>query len=236
MTEPRSPDPRFPSTCWSRIAADDDGAGLERAMETLARAYWRPICAYLRGALRRSDEEARDLTQDFFVWMIETGFLRKADPGRGRFRAFLKTALRHYVTDRARAQAARKRGGGRRFVPLDEELGLPAAAGGAPDEILDAAWRAQVIRRALAGVQEEFEARGRGVVFAVFRDYFLDPDEGVDYRALAARHAITTTDVSNHLQRAKALYRERLRAELAETVATNADLEGELAWLLEPRR
>src|SRR5262249_30986876 len=110
---PSSTDLRFPSTCWSRIEQDTTAA-----LETLAQRYWRPIHAYLRRALSRNDADARDLTQDFFVWMIETSFVHKADPARGRFRAFLKTALRRYVDDQDQRARALKRGGGRRFVPL----------------------------------------------------------------------------------------------------------------------
>ena len=228
--------PGFPSTCWSRIQADGDDA----ALETLARGYWRPIHAYLRRALRRGDDEARDLAQDFFVWMIETGFVRKADPARGRFRAFLKTALRRYVTDGDRRRAAAKRGGGRRFVPLaggesdSVAFELPANDR-APDAILDDAWRAEVIVTALQRVEERLARDGRSVVYAVFRDYFLDPQDGVDYAAVAARHGLSNADVSNHLQRAKALYRAELRAAVADTTQSPGDLEEELAWLLGPR-
>lgn len=224
---------QFPSTCWSRIRPEGDAD--EAALETLARGYWRPIHAYLRQALRRDDDEARDLTQDFFVWMIETGFVRKADPARGRFRAFLKTALRNYVTDGDRRSAASKRGGDRRFVPLggDDSAAweLPSNER-APEVILDDAWRAEVISAALRRVEERLTRDGRGVVFAVFRDYFLDPQDDVDYAAVAARHGVSTVDVSNHLQRAKALYRAELRAAVADTTQTPKDLAEELAWLL----
>jgi RNA polymerase sigma-70 factor (ECF subfamily) len=229
---PSGTDLRFPSTCWSRMEADAPAA-----LEVLAQRYWRPIHAYLRCALRRSDADARDLAQDFFVWMIETSFVHKADPSRGRFRAFLKTALRRYVGDQDARARARKRGGGRRFVPLASDdptttaLELPSGDR-TPDQVLDDAWRAEVIAQALARTESELAARGQERVFAVFRDYFLDPADGVDYAAIAARHGITTTDVSNWLQRAKATYRAHLRALIADTVHGGRDLDDELAWLV----
>src|SRR5439155_1531158 len=82
----------------------DRGEPSEEAIQELARRYWRPIHAYIRMVGRRSDEDARDLTQDFFVFMMETDFAAKADPNRGRFRSFVKVALKHYLGEEARAE------------------------------------------------------------------------------------------------------------------------------------
>src|SRR5262245_43298462 len=106
----------FPSTHWTRIDSSEGSAALEH----LARLYAGPIRAYLRAALGKSDEEAREMTQDFFLWTIESGFLGKADRARGRFRAFLKTALRNYALKADERARAAKRGGGARFVPLPD--------------------------------------------------------------------------------------------------------------------
>ncbi|HKE02353.1 MAG TPA: sigma-70 family RNA polymerase sigma factor [Planctomycetota bacterium] len=224
----------FPTTHWSRLRAGGDAE--REALDALARAYWWPIHAYLRAALRRSPDDAGDLAQDFFLWVAESGFLAKADPERGRFRAFLKTALRNYVSDADRRERAAKRGGAARHVPLAPDEREPPEiedrASRTPDEALDAAWRAETIRRAIDRTRRELEGSGRELTFAVFRDYFLDPAREVDYGAVAERHGITTVDVSNHLQRAKRLYREQLRAVVMEGVGSAEDLEEELAWLL----
>jgi len=229
----------FPVTSWGRLRPGaGDPAHEEAALAALAERYWRPIHAWIRAALGRRDEEARDLTQDFFAWVLETGFLRKADPGRGRFRSFLKTALRHYVTDADRERQARKRGGGRRLVPLqgegDDEPADPRAR--TPDELLDAAWRSELIRTALARLEEELRREGRERQFLVFRDYFLDPGEATDYRSVAAAHGLTVTDVSNVLARVKERYRAHLKEAVRDTVDDPTELAGEIAWLLGPTR
>jgi RNA polymerase sigma-70 factor (ECF subfamily) len=229
----------FPSTCWSRIRVGSAEGDERRALETLAQAYARPIVAYLRRALARSGDDAADLAQDFFVWAIETGFLGKADPARGRFRAFLKVALRHYVADQDRQERAQKRGGGARFASLDagEEELLLTSPDPTPEEALDAAWRAALVEGALERARLELERRGKGLAYAIFRDYFLDRSSGTDYRALAARHGTTPAGVSNHLTSAKLVYRAELRALALETVRSSADLDLELAWLVnEPPR
>jgi RNA polymerase sigma factor (sigma-70 family) len=232
----------FPSTHWTVIRAGADPDARKESLALLARAYWRPIHAFLRRALGRSREDALDLTQDFFVWTIESGFLEKADPARGRFRAFLKTALHNYVAHADERKSALKRGGGARFVPLalddDEAARLEPVdvAARTPDELLDDAWRAQVVQSALERVQSDLERDGRAVAWAVFRDWFLDTDTAVDHRGLAERHGITLADVSNHLQRTKHAYRSALRSLVQETVGSGADLEEEMAWLVGKER
>jgi RNA polymerase sigma-70 factor (ECF subfamily) len=224
-------DAAFPSTCWSQI--EDPGG----ALETLANRYWRPVHAYIHRALARSPDEARDLTQDFFVWVQESGFLSKADRERGRFRAFVKTALQNFVADADRRALAQRRGGSARFVPIDgggdgdAPIDLADAQCG-PEEALDQAWRAEIVRAAIERTRAELERRGQPIVFQVFQDYYLDPAEDVDYRVLAERLGITMIDVSNHLMRAKRVYRGELRALVLDTVANRADLDDELEWLL----
>lgn len=230
----------FPTTCWSRLAAGESRAN--QALETLAARYWPAVVAWLMRGPARDEEEARDLAQGFFVHVLETDFLAKADPNRGRFRAFLKGALKNWVTSRAREALAQKRGGGRRFVPMqDGDRGLEGEAGDllsiaseapGPDEALDAVWRAELIAGALASTRERLIERDQLQRFEVFRAYHVE-GTGEDYEALAERFAISRTDVSNHLARAKALFREELRSRVLETVGSDEDLRAELEWLFQ---
>jgi RNA polymerase sigma-70 factor (ECF subfamily) len=226
----------FPTTCWSQVGP---GAG-EEALERLARRYWRPIRDWLRLALKLDGDRAAELAQDFFAWTLESGFFAKADRERGRFRAFLKVALRNYALDELRRASASRRGGGRRFFSLDEpewESGAEAPPEPAdprasrPDEALDARWRSDLVAAALQALEQELAAAGRAHVFATFRDYFLDPAPDVDYRAVAAAHGATVTDVSNWLARAKQRFREHLRVLVSDTVRDASALAEELRWL-----
>lgn len=240
MPEPGSQQPRdgaaFPTTLWSqiRVGAGAGGTPAREALEGLARRYDRPIRTFLQAVVRRPAVEIEDLAQGFFAAMLESELLRRADPSRGRFRAFIKVALRHYVSDVMRAQATERRGGGAMHQPLPGEGGEPGLADSStrtPEQLLDERWRATLLERALERTESEFCESGRAAVFAVFRDYYLAAGEAVDYRALAARHGITRTDVSNRLMRAKRLYRSHLRALVLETVHTPEELDEELRWL-----
>lgn len=229
----------FPTTCWSRIVVLAQGEGSDRvaALDALAALYWRPVYAYVRAKWGKPPEEARDVTQDFFLWMLEGDFLSRVDRERGRFRAVLKTALANYVVDLHRADTAARRGGGRATLSLDmarEDLprvDLPDPQGRSPEALLDDAWRREVLARALELLEESLAREGKETTFAVFRDYFLSDYGDLNYAAVAARHGLSTSDVGNRLQAAKACYRETLRRLVAETVHGEEDLRTELAWL-----
>jgi RNA polymerase sigma-70 factor (ECF subfamily) len=236
----------FPTTCWSQLGpgAAEGGDGItDRALERLASRYWRPIRDWLSAELRLDRDAAAELTQDFFVWVIESGFLKKADPERGRFRAFLKVALRNYARDANRRATTARRGGGRRFFLIDGPIDGPSEEQPfdapdpertlRPDELLDARWRRRLVQTALQELEAEFAKEGKSAMFATFRDYFLDASPDVDYRAVAQRNGITVTDVTNWLTRAKKRFREHLLAIVTDTVRDAAALDEELRWLFQ---
>lgn len=61
---------RFETTRWSLViaAGGDRSSAARRALADLCEAYWYPLYSYVR---RQGAEEARDLTQSFFVVLLE---------------------------------------------------------------------------------------------------------------------------------------------------------------------
>lgn len=223
----------FPDTRWSLVLAGERGVALEH----LASAYWRPIYGYVRARWARDEAEALDATQDFFVRLVEGDLLPRADRDRGRFRAYVRTALAHFLTDETRKRGAQLRGGGRRFVPLEDPavLELPDTRGKSPDDALDALWRAEVLERAVRALQDELVAEGKDRWWAVFRDS-IQAEHELGHAELAERHGVSRVDVSNWLTRCRARYRAALVRVVRETVDGSGALAEELAWLLgEPR-
>ena len=220
---------RFPDTRWSLVLAGDRGLALEHHAE----AYWRPIYGYVRARWARDEAEALDTTQDFFVRLIEGVLLERADPRRGKFRAYVRAALSNFLVDEARKKNAQGRGGGRRFVPIENPgaLDLPDPRGKSPEEALDHIWRAEVLGRAARDLERELLAEGKAKWWAIFRDQVLS-DEGASHAVLAERHGVTPVDVSNWLARARARYRQAVIRVVRETVEGEAALGEELAWLL----
>jgi RNA polymerase sigma-70 factor (ECF subfamily) len=232
MMRPRamgSPDrsPAFPSTRWSRLLAP----GGERDLEALAQAYWQPIQAFLRARLRCGDDDASDLAQEAFAWMLASDLFAKADPARGRFRGFLKRALSNFAVEHLRRMSAQKRGGAAGHAPLEAAGEVADKRGTSPEDALDDAWRRELLERASQELQRELEGSGRTTYWSVFRDFFLAGEEQPDHATLARRHGITRTDVSNWLDYGKRRYRAILRAFVADTVSTAAELDDELRWL-----
>lgn len=233
----------FPSTSWSALRQVRDpgspahGAGLA----WLAERYWRPVFCVIRWGWSRPEDEARDLTQEFFADRVLDGdLLRGFAPERGSFRSYLKGAIAHFMCDIDRAAGRLKRGGGERVLSLDGELpGLaeiaadPTAA--TPDEIFETAWSALVFGRALADAEARLRAEGREDWFEVFRRYDLDDQaEPLSYDELAASLGWTPRKVKRALAHARATLRDALADVVREYVDGPDDLERELRALLPP--
>src|SRR5262249_35987260 len=206
-------DEPFPSREWWRGLAAGNAANPDRRrdLDALARAYWQPIAAFLQRGFRLDAAAAADHTQDFFVHLLEGQALDRADPQRGRFRAYLKAALRRFAVDRHRRERAQKRGGGARPLPPDGAAGLVGGDDRGPEQALDEAWRQTLLERALALLERETAAAGQPVVWRVFHDYFVADEQQLDYAAVAARHGISTVAVGNHLMAGKRRFRALLR-------------------------
>lgn len=223
----------FPSTRQSVLASlgDLSASGRDRNLERLIALYWKPVYCLIRRIGAASNEDAKDLTQDFFVRVVLEGSLaERYSPDKGSFRAYLKTSVRNFVRNERRDGTRLKRGS-----PLSLEIGdfdlsavLPDAHALPPDELFDAAWRNVVLGKALHQLQERLGAD----VFEVFRRYDLDGDGGnATYDSIAKALGISADTVKNHLTRAREEFRAAVRSVVCGTVADSRDLSTELREL-----
>jgi RNA polymerase sigma-70 factor (ECF subfamily) len=234
---------RFPSTLWSRIreTGSADLSVRRAAWDELARNYWRPIYVYIRAKWGRPQDEATDLAQDFFAWMMETQFPGRADPERGRFRIFVKSSLENYLRNDEYARRTQKRGGDRRILELDGLAAMGAVvqlldpAGRSPEEILEGAWTAELLSRAARELEDILRREARENAFALFRDYYLAEGPELRHEDLAERYGISSSDVHNGLKHARQTYRRVLETLVAETVDGPEELREELQLLFGPR-
>jgi RNA polymerase sigma factor (sigma-70 family) len=219
----------FPATRLSvvRGAASPDPAQRERARETLAAAYWKPVYKHVRLRFRRSPEDAEDLTQAFFARAFEKDFFAGYDPAKGRFRTFLRTCLERFVANEEKAATRQKRGGDTEILRLDfaaaesELRAAEADAGSAgsrstAEEAFDAEWTRSLFALAIDALRRECDERGKSLHFRLFARYDLD-DAGADrptYERLASEFGTTATNVTNHL----AWARRELRRLVLETL------------------
>jgi RNA polymerase sigma-70 factor (ECF subfamily) len=237
-----SPSARFPSTAWScvRDAQDPDHPQFRAAMNRLLSAYWKPVFCYLR-ARGHSAPDAEDRTQEFFLRFLAKGWLRPADPQRGRFRDFLLTLLKRFAYDqtaRARAQTKFEQG----FVSVqalmqDGDRAYEPPARATPEEEFRAQWKAKVLAAVREGLRAYYQglnkpkAWQRYEIFAAFQ--FVDRSEDQPTQeALAARFGVSRDQVRYALDEVGKRHARLVRQELRDQVSSEAELEEELRDLL----
>jgi RNA polymerase sigma factor (sigma-70 family) len=228
----------FTTTCWSQVLRASDGASAEgqAALERLCRAYWYPLYAYVRRQ-GRGVEEAQDLTQEFFARLLQKAYLCHADPARGRFRTFLLTALKRFlVNDWEKGRAAR-RGNGQAVIawnPLETEtrfLAEPADAA-TPETAFEKHWAVTLLEQVLARLREEFTARGKAAQFERLKTLLWGEKGSPPYPVVAAELGLTVGALKVAVHRLRQRYRELLRAEVAQTVASPEEVDDELRRLI----
>jgi RNA polymerase sigma factor (sigma-70 family) len=233
---------RFDTTHWSLIAAlpgrggDAEDGRAREALEHLCDAYWRPLYAFARYS-GHSAEDAQDLTQAFLARVIETDGLGGADPDRGRFRSYLLGAMKHFMANTRSRARAHKRGGGRRFVDGDiaEMESRIAHAGDSAtpsdaDRAFDRDWARETTAAALRRLGAEWAERGRGDQFEALRPALTG--EGPVRSELAAELDMTENAVSVAVHRLRQRYAALVRDAVARTVADEADIDGEMRYLI----
>jgi RNA polymerase sigma factor (sigma-70 family) len=219
---------RFPLTRWSVIDAVRSGDEIERvrAMDTLCAAYWKPVYKYVRLHWNRPTDDAQDLTQGFFVQVIERGLLGNFDPAKSRLRTYLRVCVDRFVMNDVKATERLKRGGNVSHVALDftgaeEELGgatVDPASIPSPESLevfFEKEWIRGLFELAVEDLRKHCEANERERTFRLFEEYDLAGDETISYDKLAAEYGIPVTDVTNALAWARREFRrgalERLR-------------------------
>jgi RNA polymerase sigma-70 factor (ECF subfamily) len=218
----------FPQTVAEFVMFLRDGSPEVRqaGLEELSRRYWKPVYHCLRAGWGKSNEDAKDLTQAFFLWLVEEGGLRRYEPGRASFRTFLKALLRHFVQHADEASARLKRGGKARVVELNPALPDPLARD--PERAFEEAWRDETLRRAHDRVRDRLLEGEGALKYRVFEAYDLAPaGDRPTYQAVAGRFGLKETDVHNYLFAVREEIRSEVRAQLAQAASEGADLEEE---------
>jgi RNA polymerase sigma-70 factor (ECF subfamily) len=212
---------------------------VRNALAQLCQTYWRPIFAFVsrRGY---SIQDAQDLTQDFFLMVLEGHLLQRADPNRGRFRSLLLKALKDFLNDARDKRKARKRGGDAQFIRWDEwmaelpsQLSISARESEtwSSEKIFDVRWAATIVEHALSRLGEECERHGRRRVFDVLSSCLTAEREDVSYASFSQALGIPETAVKRLVHQLRKRYRSLLREEVADTVEKPEEVEEELRYL-----
>jgi RNA polymerase sigma-70 factor (ECF subfamily) len=226
---------QFPTTRWTLVVAAGDPQRKEArsALVTLCENYWYPLYAYLRRRGYPSDQ-AQDLTQGFFIRVLEGRYLDRVDPEKGRFRSFLLTSLKFFVSDERDRRGAHKRGGGAvfslQFVSGEERYQHEPAHDETPERIYERRWALAVLDRVVERLRNEFVQHGRPEHFERLKVFLLGQSDA-PYAALAREMNTSEGALKVAIHRLRKRYRELFRHEIADTVADPAQVESELRFL-----
>lgn len=230
---------RFPETTLGVISTlhESESPSCRSGLEEFCRRYWKPVYGYVRVVLARTNEDAKDLTQGFFVWLLEGDPLRSFDPERGSLRRYLKVLLGRFVSHQDAALGRLKRGGGVRVLPLHDDAGLselladPHAI--APERLFDRLWALELVRDAVERVKARWGAGGRELAFRVYEEYDLSQSaDQPTHGDIARRLGLTENQVRTYLFSIREEVRGEIRKELARETAGGGTLEEEWDELL----
>ena len=219
----------FATTRWSQVlaAGSADQAAASAALVWLCERQWEP----LRRAARRwgvPADQAEDVVQDFCCRLVE----RRADlgglnPTGGRFRAWLVTVFRNFLSDQRARRQAHVRGGGIHHQEVNETPLVTELA----DPDFDRDW-AEVI---LANARSRLAAdRPDDLRLQVFLERNAEPGE---YITIARDLGLSEGAVKVAVHRLRQRFHETVRKEIGETLAEPSPqaIDDELAALIASR-
>ncbi len=213
-------------------AGDARREDAQDALSQLCEVYWYPLYAYVR---RRVPDvsEAQDLTQAFFAELLEKNYVGSATPDRGRFRAFLLTAFKHFLSKEWQKAKAQKRGGGRAPIPLDFEsadssIRIEPASGLTAEQFYDQQWAIALLGQIMERLAAEFEQSGKTKLFEELKGFIIGDHAGATYRQVAEKLNMTEAAAKKAGSRLRRRYRELLREEIAQTVEEPAEVDDEI--------
>lgn len=234
---------RFEDTHWSLVLrAGHATPDATAALATLCDTYRSPVLAYIRRQGHAPDV-AEDLTQSFFLRLIESAWHRTADPARGRFRSFLLTAVRRYLIDQAQESRRLKRGGGYRFESLTEADRLAMPESGTPDAAFEHDWAIVVLNNAFGRLRDEARHAGKLRLFDTLRPFLVERPVESDYAKAAEALNLRRNTLAVAVYRLRYRLRELVREAIADTTVDADELDREMHvlrsafdTLLEPDR
>jgi len=230
--------PAFATTRWTLVLAAGDAqstAGRE-ALEQLCRIYWFPLYAFIRRS-GQDPHTAQDLTQGFFTRLLAANRLAAVGREGGRFRSYLLTALRHFLSNERERASALKRGGSSPPLSLDEtdaedRYRNEPTHDASPDRLFERQWALALLEQALQRLTEQQSAAGNAQSFATLQPFLSrDPEPG-EYPVVAERLGIAPGTVAVQVHRLRERYRQQVRAAVADTVDSPMEIDDEMRHLL----
>jgi|HubBroStandDraft_6_1064221.scaffolds.fasta_scaffold119774_1 RNA polymerase sigma-70 factor (ECF subfamily) len=229
------------TTRWSAVllSAQSQATGADNAREELCQLYWYPLYAFIRRRGYNVDD-AKDLTQGFFLFIFERKALQRVKPTKGKFRSFLLGSLKNYLSNVYQHENAIKRGGKVDFISVDfsdgeDRYSREPADSLTPEKIFDANWAVTLLAEAVERLKEEYSTEEKGIIFETLRPY-LDLSGAVQmpsYEVASEKLNVTRAGVKSLIHRFRKRYSEILREAVAQTVTDPTEIDDEIRSLCE---
>jgi RNA polymerase sigma-70 factor (ECF subfamily) len=227
----------FATTRWTVVlsACQKSSPESDMALEELCRTYWYPLYAYIRHR-RHSKEEAEDLTQSFFIHFLEKNYFVGLSSEKGKFRAFLLAALKHFLSNEWDRASRQKRGGGVAHLSLDwqgadRRYEIDPADNLSPDKLYDRAWAVTLLEQVMNRLRDENAAEGKSNLFKQLKSLLVVGKSAIPYPESAAALNLSEGTVRVAVHRLRRRYRELLREEIRQTLSDPAQVDEEMRAL-----
>jgi DNA-directed RNA polymerase specialized sigma24 family protein len=228
----------FTTTHWSLIVNAQDTASplAAAALEKLCRSYWYPLYVYVRRQ-GEDEESAKDLTQAFFARLLEKHYLAQVERAKGKFRSFLLVALKHFLADEWDKARAQKRGGGQQLVSLDdstseERYRLEPVEAMDAEKLFERRWALTLLEQARTRLKDEYLESGKATLYEHLKAFESGDKDAPSYAHVAAEFGLTESAVKSAVFRLRQRYRELVREEVAHTVDSPEEVDGEIRHLI----
>lgn len=217
-------------------ARDAPPTEARRALATLCEAYWYPLYTYVRSR-GFGPEQAMDITQGYFVRLLEKDYLRDVEPAAGRFRSFLVVTMKHFLLNELERERAVKRGGRTQILSLDAEQAEENYCQEpvdrlTPEEIYERRWALTVLGRALEALRREYYAANKQQRFDLFKGYLTGEQPRARYRDVALQLGMNEPSVRAAVRRLRQRFGRLLQEEIADTVRESDEADDEVRHLL----
>ena len=235
-------DQRFQTTHWSVVmaAGKEPSPDASVALEQLCATYWFPLYAFVR---RRGFEthQAADLTQGFFADLLGRQDLRAIDPQKGRFRAFLLSAIKNFIANQIDQQNAQKRGGDVKTLPMDfdqadRRLQLEPYHEQTPESVFLKQWALTLLERAKDAGRDDYVQSNKDRLFDVIQVFLAGDPAEMSYREVAQNLDKSEGAIKVAVHRLRRQFHKQIRQEISRTVATEAEIDAEIQDLFDALR
>lgn len=227
----------FHTTHWTMVLnAKGGNLSADDALANLCCSYWYPIYAFIRRN-GSSPHEAEDLTQEFFARILQRDWLANVHPAGGKFRSFLLTCVKNFLSNERDKALAQRRGGGRALIPLETEDAetryvIEPPDPTTPEMLFERRWVFEMLEHTIQALREEYVRTSRLDWFEELQGFLPGGKGTLSRPELAQRRGVNPNAIDVAIHRLRQRFGTLLRQKVAETVSSQEEVNEEIRHLM----